>query len=99
MENKEFIKGKAPFSEGIKVGNTVFVSGQIPKVIKTGEWDLTIEGQTKTCLNKIKAILENFGGNMSHVIRTTIYLTNMEDYGKMNKLSSRTTNLRDDKGH
>lgn len=85
MVEKEVIKGRAPFSDAVKVGNSVFISGQIPKDPIKGGWADNIRGQTTQCLENIKSILEKVGGNVSDIVKLTIFLTNIEDYGGMNE--------------
>ena len=64
-----------PYSQGIKVGNLVFTSGQIPLNPANGEMAETIEEQTKQALENVKAILEESGTCMDNVIKTTVFLT------------------------
>jgi len=85
MVKKEVIKGRAPFSDAVKVGNSVFISGQIPKDPIKGGWADNIRGQTTQCLENIKSILEKAGGNVSDIVKLTIYLTDIKDYGGMNE--------------
>lgn len=85
MVEKKVIKGRAPFSDAVKVGNSVFISGQIPKDPINGGWADNIRGQTTQCLENIKSILEKVGGNASDIVKLTIYLTNIADYGGMNE--------------
>ncbi|MCF2140750.1 MAG: RidA family protein [Candidatus Lokiarchaeota archaeon] len=84
MSKKEVINGRAPFSDAVKIGNAVYISGQIPKNPKTGAWDSTIEGQTTQCLENIKKILEKAGGNVSDIVKITVFLTDIRNYAKMN---------------
>ena len=85
MVEKEVIHGKSPFSAAIKVKDTIYVSGQIPKDFVTGDWPVNIEDQTKQCLKNIKKILLKVGADISNIVKITIYFTNIEEYGKMNK--------------
>jgi 2-iminobutanoate/2-iminopropanoate deaminase len=82
---KEAINGKAPFSDAIKVGNTVFISGQLPKSTKTGDWADNIADQTTQCLKNIQNILEKVGGKVSDIVRSTIYFTDITEYANMNR--------------
>ncbi|WP_297438534.1 RidA family protein, partial [uncultured Clostridium sp.] len=75
-----------PYSQGIKVGNLVFTSGQIPLNPTNGEMAETIEEQTKQALENIKAILEESGTCMDNVIKTTVFLTDLNDFTKMNDI-------------
>ena len=85
MVEKEVVKGRAPFSDAVKVGNTIFISGQIPKDPIKGGWADNIRGQTSQCLINIKNILEKIGSNVSDLVKLTIYLTDIKDYGGMNE--------------
>ena len=85
MVEKTIIKGRAPFSDAVKVGNTVYVSGQIPKDPIKGGWADNIRGQTTQCLENIKSILEKAGANVSDIVRMSIFLTDIKDYGGMNE--------------
>ena len=72
-----------PFSNARKVGNLIFVSGQIPKDNKTGAWGKTIEEQTRTCLEKIKCLVEQNGATVADIAKTTVFLTNMDYFAGM----------------
>ncbi len=63
----------------------VYTSGQIPIDPKTGQvFHGDIEGQTLLVLNSLKAILEAAGSGLEKVVKTTVYLTDMNDFAKMN---------------
>ena len=74
-----------PYSQAVKVGNMVYTAGQIPINPKTGQVEeTTIEGQTKQSLLNLKAILEEAGSSLSKVVKTTVFLKNMNDFVAMN---------------
>ena len=73
-----------PYSAGICVGNFVYTAGQIPLNPETGLMAETIEEQTRQSLSSVKAILEAAGTDLAHVIKTTVFLQNMEDFAAMN---------------
>jgi 2-iminobutanoate/2-iminopropanoate deaminase len=76
-----------PYSQAIRVDNTVFTSGQIPIDPATGklvEGDITV--QTRQVLNNLKAILEAAGAGLEHVVKTTVYLANLDDFPAMNQV-------------
>jgi 2-iminobutanoate/2-iminopropanoate deaminase len=77
-------KSKVPFSNSRKVGNMVFISGQIPKEIETGKWHTDIDAQTKTVLKKVKRFLEEEGAKLSDIVKITVYITDVRYYAKMN---------------
>ena len=68
-------------------GNLLFISGQIPLDPATGEVvEATIQAQTTRSLNNLKAILEEAGGNLRSVVKTTVFLKSMDDFAEMNKV-------------
>lgn len=76
-----------PYSQAITDGHTVYVSGQIPINPATGEFaGTTIEEQAKQSLTNISNILQAAGTDMSHVVKTTVLLKNIQDFGAMNEV-------------
>ena len=75
-----------PYSQAIDIGSLVFTSGQIPIDPETGNIPEGIEAQTKQSLSNVKAILEEAGLSMNHVIKTTVFLKDINDFGEMNKI-------------
>ena len=76
-----------PYSQGVRAGNMIFVSGQLPIVSATCEFaGSDIETQTKMSLNNVKAILNEAGYNMSDVVKTTVFLKDMNDFAGMNSV-------------
>lgn len=76
-----------PYSQAIKVGNTVFVSGQLGINPSTGDLaGNTIEEQARQSLNNIKAILEQAGYAMSDIAKTTCLLADIADFAAFNKI-------------
>ena len=74
-----------PYSQAIEAGGFVFVSGQIPLIPATGELvDGSVEVQTARVLENLKAILEAAGASLEDVVKTTVYITNMDDFAKVN---------------
>ncbi len=74
-----------PYSQAIHVGNFVFASGQIPINPATGslvEGNITI--QTRQALNNVKAILAEAGLTMRNVVKTTVFMADMNDFAQMN---------------
>jgi 2-iminobutanoate/2-iminopropanoate deaminase len=74
-----------PYSQAIKVGNLVFCSGQIPLDPETGavvEGDVSV--QTRRVLKNLKAVLDAAGASMEHIVKTTVYLRDMNDFAAMN---------------
>ncbi len=73
-----------PYSQGVSLGDIVITSGQIPIDVATGVFPEGIEEQTKVCLNNVKAILAETGLTMDHVVKTTVFLSDMENFVAMN---------------
>ncbi|MGL5749716.1 MAG: RidA family protein [Paraclostridium sp.] len=81
-------KALGPYSQGIIVGNMVYTSGELgidPSTMKLKE---TIEEQTRQALENIKAILIASKTSMSEVIKVTLYITNIDDFAKINAIYS-----------
>ena len=88
---KEVISTKAapaaigPYSQAIKVGNLVYTSGQIPIDPATGNFvEGGIKEQTRQSLSNVKAILEEAGLTMANVVKTTVFMADMNDFADMN---------------
>ena len=80
-------KAIGPYSQAVKYENFLFVSGQIALDPKTGELvGSTVEEQTRQVMENIKAILEEAELNFNHVVKTTIYLKNINDFDKVNRV-------------
>lgn len=76
-----------PYSQAIQVGNLVYTSGQIPIDPSTGVFiEGGIKEQTYQSLTNIKAILAEVGLNMSNVVKTTVFLADMNDFADMNAI-------------
>ena len=72
-----------PYSAGVAVGNLVFVSGQIP-TDANGVLPEGIEAQTRQSIMNVKAVLEAGGSDLEHVVKTTVFLRDMEDFAAVN---------------
>ena len=73
-----------PYSQGIDLGNMIFFSGQIPLDPVTGEMPEGIEAQTVRALENLKGLLQSQGLDFSNVVKTTVFLDNMNDFATMN---------------
>lgn len=74
-----------PYSQAIQVGNLVYTSGQIPIDPSTGQFvEGGIKEQTRQSLLNVKAILEEAGLTMGHVVKTTVFMADMNDFAAMN---------------
>ena len=90
---KKFIKTQSapqpvgPYSQGIRAGSFLFVSGQGPIDPKTGKMvEADIEKQTHQTLQNVKAIVEDSGLTLSDVVKVSIFLKNASDFQKMNEI-------------
>ncbi|MCY4458904.1 MAG: RidA family protein [Albidovulum sp.] len=76
-----------PLSPALRAGNLIFVSGQVP-VDDDGAVVEGIEAQTRLVLEKVRDLLAEAGGSMDRVVKTTVFLTDKEDFAAMNKVYS-----------
>jgi 2-iminobutanoate/2-iminopropanoate deaminase len=76
-----------PYSQAIRVGSLLFVSGQIPLDPRTGAMvDGDLAAQTRRVFDNLGAILEAAGATFDNVVRTTVYLADMNDFPAMNEV-------------
>ncbi len=76
-----------PYSQAIKVGNVVYCSGQIPLVPETGNLvEGDIKAQAAQSLKNVKAVLTEAGADVTNVVKTTVYLADMADFGAVNEV-------------
>ena len=76
-----------PYSQAIRAGQFLFVSGQVPIDPRTGELVTgNVAVQTRRALENIGAILAAAGASFQHVVRTSVYLADLGDFGAMNEV-------------
>lgn len=76
-----------PYSQGMQVGNLIYVSGQLPLDPATGELiSSSIEAATAQSLENCKAIIEAAGSTLNHVVKVEIFMKDMNDFVKMNEV-------------
>ena len=76
-----------PYSQGVDGGSIVITSGQLPIDAATGAFaEGGISGQTRQSLENVKAVLAQAGLGMEHVIKTTVFLKDMNDFAAMNEV-------------
>jgi len=76
-----------PYSHGVLVNNMLFVSGQVGKHPHTGELILgEIKAETKQVMENVKGILTDAGMDFSNIVKTTIFLTDMNDFSSVNEV-------------
>lgn len=78
-----------PYSQAFEVGNLVFSSGQIPVDPTSGQAPEGIEAQAEQSCKNVGAILEAAGVSYDHVVKTTCFLADMDDFQKFNEVYSR----------
>lgn len=80
-------KAIGPYSQAVSKGQLLFVSGQLPIDPKTGEFaGNDIKKQTAQALKNLRAILEQAGMDVTNVVKTTVYLSDIEDFKAMNEV-------------
>lgn len=90
--NKEIISTKkapsaiGPYSQGMIVGDLVFTSGQIPLNPESGELVTEISKATVQVMANLSAVLEAAGSSLEKVIKTTIFLQDLNDFEKVNEI-------------
>ena len=80
----------APYSQAVRVGELVFVSGQL--AVRPGESEMvadTIGEQTEQVLANVRAILEAAGSGLDRLVKTTVFLQNLSDFAAMNEVYAR----------
>lgn len=76
-----------PYSQAVAMGDFLFVSGQLPINPKTGSFaGSDIASQTRQSLENIKAILDTAGTTLAKVVKTTVYLQDMNEFSAMNEV-------------
>jgi 2-iminobutanoate/2-iminopropanoate deaminase len=77
-----------PYSQAIRAGKTVYLAGQIAIDPKTKQLmaNASIEDQTRLVLDNLKAVLAADGLTMDHVVSTTVFLKDLNEFGKMNEV-------------
>ena len=75
-----------PYSQAVKTGMLVFTAGQIGLDPQSGKLASGLEAQTRQVLANLEAVLTAAGSDMAHIIKTTIFLTDMADFGTVNAI-------------
>ena len=75
-----------PYSQGIKIGEMVFTSGQIPVNPSTGELVTEIKAATKQSLENVKAVLEEAGSSLEKVVKVVVFIKDMNDFAQVNEV-------------
>ena len=75
-----------PYSQGIRAGNMVFCSGQIPVNPATGLIPEGIQAQTRQAMENVLAVLSEAGATAENIVKTTVFLQDMNDFATMNEV-------------
>ena len=76
-----------PYSQAIRANGMIYCSGQIPINPATGAIEAqTIEGQTTQAITNLKNVLEKAGSSLAKVVKTTVFIKNMNDFAALNKV-------------
>jgi 2-iminobutanoate/2-iminopropanoate deaminase len=79
-------KAIGPYSQGVRLGKLVFTSGQLPINPETGELVNDIKEATRQSLENVKAILIDASASMNSIVKTTVFLRDMNDFAAMNEI-------------
>lgn len=86
IETKNAPAAIGPYNQAIETNGLIFISGQLPINPQTGEMPKSIKEQTKQALENTKAILESQGLTMQNIVKATVLLKSIEDFGAMNEV-------------
>ena len=76
-----------PYNQAVKVGNTLYISGQIPLIPTSMELlNGSIKEETQLVMDHLQAILEAAGMTFGHVVKSTIFLDDMNNFGEVNQI-------------
>ncbi|MCK5057752.1 MAG: RidA family protein [Candidatus Aminicenantes bacterium] len=95
MANEAIVTTRAPgavgpYSQGVKSGNFIFLSGQIGLDPATSKLvDGGVEAQTKQIFKNIKAVLNEAGAGLPNIVKVTVFLKDMDDFKKVNEIYAR----------
>lgn len=86
IETKNAPAAIGPYAQGIKIGEIVYTSGQLPIDPKTGELINDIKGATRQSLENVKAVLEAGGSSVGNIVKVLILLSDINDFAAMNEV-------------
>ena len=85
--NEKVLAAIGPYSPALKIGNLIFVSGQLPIDPATGEIvKEEVEAQARRSLENLKEVLESYSVDLENVVKTTIFLKDMNNFSRINKV-------------
>ena len=84
-------KAIGPYSQSVTQlsGKTVYISGQLPTIPETSTMPEGIAAQTEQAIQNIESILADLGGTLADVLKTTVYLQSIQEFGAMNEVYAR----------
>ena len=87
IETQQAPAAIGPYSQAIEAGGTIYVSGQLPINPATGQFaEGGIKELTRQSLTNMQHILQQAGCNMQHVVKTSVFLADMNDFAEMNEV-------------
>ncbi len=86
IESEKAPKAIGPYSPAIKLGDFVYLSGQIPVNPETGAMGESIEEQTAQVMKNIQGLLSEMGLELRHVVKTTVFVTDLGEFARMNEV-------------
>lgn len=86
ISTQNALQAIGPYSQGVSFGDLIFTSGQIPVNPATSEIPAGIKEQTKQVLSNISAVLSASGSSMDKVLKTVVYIKDMNDFVAMNEV-------------
>ena len=86
IQTEKAPKAIGPYSQGQIIGNLIFTSGQIPLNPETGNLETNIKVATKQSIENVRAILEQAGSSLDKVIKTTVFIDNMDNFATVNEV-------------
>ena len=79
-----------PYSQAVRAGTLIFLSGQLPIDVETGRLEEgSVARQTEMILEAVGNILEDAGSSINRIVKVTVYMTDLEKFGEMNEVYAR----------
>lgn len=75
-----------PYAQAAECNGFIFASGQLPITVSTGEMETEISKATLACLSNLKAIAEEAGLTIENIVKTTVFMKDLEDFAAMNEV-------------
>lgn len=76
-----------PYSQGVKAGNIIYTSGQLPIVTESGELSTgDIQKETRLCLENVESVLKEAGATLNDVVKVTVFVTDMNNFSLINEV-------------